>query len=148
MNKLVVASSYHCKSILQDVLSVLDLAGNQLQFINKLNGELIAHPYNITDVNIWAICMYHAEVQPDMEGIMFSYNLSLCVRRLTFLHVLLTTTQLKLCNFSYCIRKRTFGHQLFSYSPFVDSSSLIRVFRGRILDSQECKVSSCGQRRL
>ena len=57
------------KIVLQDVLSVVDVAGEAVQFINKLNGELVADPYRRTNEVIWGICMYHAEVQPEMEGI-------------------------------------------------------------------------------
>ena len=51
------------------------------------------------------------------------------------------------------VRKRTFG-RIRTYAPSEDSDqtahsrSLIRIFTERILDSQGCKVSSCGQRRF
>ena len=43
------------------------------------------------------------------------------------------------------VKKRTFGHVR---PAKIHSRSLFRIFSGRILDSQGCKVSSCAQRRL
>ena len=53
---------------------MVDVAGEEVQFINKLNGELVANPYRRTNEVIWGICMYHAEVQPEMEGIYTMHN--------------------------------------------------------------------------
>ena len=47
----------------------MDTAVEAVQFINKSNGELVADPYKRTNEVIWGICMYHAEVQPEIEGI-------------------------------------------------------------------------------
>ena len=44
------------------------------------------------------------------------------------------------------VKKRIFGHV--RPAKIQISLSLIRIFNWRILDSQGCKVSSCGQRRL
>ena len=49
------------------------------------------------------------------------------------------------------VRKRTFGHvrpTKIQIRLRMHSRSLIRIFTGRILDRQRCKISSCRQRRL
>ena len=54
---------------LQDVLSVVDVNGDKVYFINKLTGQEITKPYTRKLERIWGICMYDDETQPQLKGI-------------------------------------------------------------------------------
>ena len=63
-------------SLKQDVLSVVDLYGDQVYFINKLNGQEFTRPYSRQQFReeIWGICMYDSESQPIKTGNMYILN--------------------------------------------------------------------------
>ena len=64
----VSASTFLYKQ-LQDILSVVDVSGNKVFFINKETGQQIANPYKRQMETIWGICMYDDEIQPQRTGI-------------------------------------------------------------------------------
>ena len=57
-------------SLKQDVLSVVDLYGDQVYFVNKLNGQDFTRPYSRQQFleEIWGVCMYDSESQPLQTG--------------------------------------------------------------------------------
>ena len=52
------------------MLSVVDLYGDQVYFVNKLNGQEFTRPYSRQQFleEIWGICMYDSESQPLKTG--------------------------------------------------------------------------------
>ena len=59
---------------LQDVLSVVDVNGDKVYFINKLTGHEITKPYTRKLERIYGICMYDDETQPQLKGIIILAN--------------------------------------------------------------------------
>ena len=62
--------SFHI--INQDTLSIVDVSKGSALFISKLDGQMIANPYSISEQIIWGICINHADLQPDTKGTLLS----------------------------------------------------------------------------